>query len=382
MGRGTATGAFVLASAAMRSSAVHPILRAVGQACATLAAVALLAWPAGAEGTAGADQGAGAIVNYPSLQLRGFTNFDYTASDAPNGATGFDLGQFVLHLVSSLDRKVNYFGEVSVTPRSSAYSIEVERSFVRYDHNDAFKVSAGRFHTQIGYWNTAFHHGLWLQTTVSRPEQIRFGTVFVPVHFVGALVEGKIPSGAAGLGYSAGVGNGRSEILSRAGDAGDPNPNRAWIVQLMARPTHLYGLEAGTSVYRDRLSPASGPGFEEWIVSGYGVLTRESPELLAEGIAVRHENAAGSDFESYAYYLQTAYRLPGGASALKPYIRYEHLDIASGEPVFALPDEEVVIGGMRVDLVDLAAIKVEYRNQLTAGTERSHTFLVQTSLTF
>jgi len=37
---------------------------------------------------------------------------------------------------------------------------------IRYDYNDFFKLSFGRYHTPINYWNTAFHHGLWLQTTI------------------------------------------------------------------------------------------------------------------------------------------------------------------------------------------------------------------------
>jgi len=351
--------------------------------CTGFVASACLSGSALAEGIpSGTADETAARPTYPSLQFRGFTDFDYTTSDEPSGTTGFDLGQVVLHMVSPLARKVNYFGEVSVTPRNTGYGIEVERSFVRYDHNDFFKVSVGRFHTQIGYWNTAFHHGLWLQTTVGRPDQIRFGTTFVPVHFVGAQVEGKIPSGDAGLGYSAAVGNGRSEILSRAGDNGDLNPNRAWIAQLMARPTHLYGLEVGSSVYHDVLSNSSGLEFKEWIVSGYGALTRETPELIGEVILVRHEDMAGVDFDSYSFYVQGAYRLPGAASMFKPYARYEQMDIADAEPVFTLSDEQVVIGGLRMDVAELVAIKVEYRNQLRTGPGRSNTLLVQTSLTF
>lgn len=321
-------------------------------------------------------------ASYPSLQLRGFTDFNYRTSDGANGSEGFNLGQFVLHAVSPLARKVNYFGEITVLPRSNSYTIEVERSFIRYDYNDAFKLSLGRYHTQLGYWNTAYHHGLWLQTTASRPEQVRFGTEFVPVHFVGVLAEGNIPSGATGLGYSVGLGNGRSEILSRAGDAGDPNPNRAWIAQLVARPGHSYGFEVGASVYRDLLSTAGGPSIHEWIASGFAVLTRESPEVMLEGITVRHEDASGLHYDSHAFYGQLAYRLPGAAAKFMPYIRYERMEIAETDPVFALPDLEVVLGGVRVDFVELAALKLEYRNDLASGTGRSNTLIAQASLTF
>ncbi len=349
--------------------------------CAGALAVAGSATLAGA--VRAAESVSAATQTYPSLQIRGFTDFDYMSSDEPNGTTGFDLGQLVLHMVSPLARKVNYFGEITVTPKDNGYGIEVERSFVRYDHNDWFKVSAGRFHTQLGYWNTAFHHGLWLQTTVGRPEQIRFGTTFVPVHFVGAQIEGKIPSGDAGLGYSAGIGNGRSEILSRAGDAGDPNPNRAWIAQVMARPLHLYGFEAGASVYHDRLSTMGGPTYREWIGSGYAALTHETPELIGELFLVQHEDPAGTTYDSHAFYVQAAYRLPVWHSMFKPYARYEELDVSETDPVYGtLWDKQVALGGVRVDVADLVALKAEYRNELGRGAQRSNTFQAQACLTF
>src|SRR5467141_1305264 len=64
----------------------------------------------------------GAPETYPSLHIRGFTDFDYSTSDAHGGRpSGFELGQFVLHLVSPLAKKVTYFGEVSATPKSTQF---------------------------------------------------------------------------------------------------------------------------------------------------------------------------------------------------------------------------------------------------------------------
>ena len=325
----------------------------------------------------------GGEESYPSLNIRGFSDIVYVTSDHPTDDNGFELGQFVLHLTSALAKKTAYFGELSATPRKDEFRFEVERSFIRYDYNDAFKISFGRYHTPIGYWNTAFHHGLWLQTTVRRPEQIRFGGELVPVHFIGVIAEGRIPSGTAGLGYAAGLGNGRSEILSRAGDAGDPNSNRAWLVQLTARPIVPFGFEAGTSIYRDKLELSNGPSFGEWIGSAHMVWTGESPELLSEYVVVRHEDkVTGTHYDSRAFYVQAAYRLPGEAQFAKPYARYEKIDVASGEPIFSFPDIQVVTAGIRFDVIALAAFKAEYRNELRDGFGRVNTMLLQTSFTF
>src|SRR6185437_10838677 len=102
--------------------------------------------------------------HYPSLQIRGFGDVNFSASDQKGSVSGFNLGQFVLHFASPLSRKVSYFGEVSFTAQPANYELQVERSIIRYDYNDYFKISFGKYHTPIGYWNAAFHHGAWLQT--------------------------------------------------------------------------------------------------------------------------------------------------------------------------------------------------------------------------
>src|SRR5467141_3110975 len=225
-------------------------------------------------------------THYPSLQIRGFGDVDFSATDQQGATSGFNLGQLDLHLASALSPKVTYFGEVTFNAQPTGYTVEVERSIIRYDYTDYFKLSFGRYHTPVGYWNTAFHHGAWLQTTISRPDFVRFGGTFIPVHFVGFLAEGNIPSGGAGLSYNVGVGNGRGSIISRPGDAGDNNNNRAWVANLYSRPTKLYGLQMGVSVYRDKITLPNtlpnGNDFREWISGAHVVWTKETPELLAE----------------------------------------------------------------------------------------------------
>jgi len=113
----------------------------------------------------------------PTLHLAGFSDFNFVASGQKGAKSGFNEGQFILHVTSQLARKTSYFGELSVTARSDAglgtppvpgFNVEVERSIIRYEQNDFFKVSYGRYHTPINYWNTQFHHGSWLQTTAGR----------------------------------------------------------------------------------------------------------------------------------------------------------------------------------------------------------------------
>src|SRR2546428_3421532 len=329
-------------------------------------------------------------VHYPSLQIRGFGDIDFSATDQKGSVSGFDLGQFVLHLASPLSQKVSYFGEVSFTAQPNTYEVNVERTIIRYDYNDYFKMSFGKYHTPIGYWNTAFHHGAWLQTTISRPEMVKIGGTFTPIHFVGLLAEGNLPSGGLGLGYSVGLGNGRSSILSKAGDSGDSNDNRAWVASVFARPTRFYGLQLGGSVYGDKLSPQPGNNFSELITAADVVWTKERPEFLSEFANVHHRDLRTSQiFNSQAFYIQLAYRLPWLEDKWKPYYRFEYIHRPLNEPVWdvsGVSSVEDLVGstvGVRYDITNYAAFKGEYRNQRTGVDEpRVNGAFFQTAFTF
>ena len=323
-------------------------------------------------------------AHYPSLQIRGFAEVDFSATDQKGITSGFNMGQFVLHLASPLSRKVSYFGEVTFNAQPNGYTVEVERSIIRYDYNDYFKISFGRYHTPIGYWNNAFHHGAWLQTTISRPEMVKFGGTFIPTHFVGFLAEGNIPSGGAGLGYSFGVGNGRSSIVSRAGDAGDSNNNRAWVANIIARPARFYGLQFGASVYRDRITLTDGRGFREWITAAHLVWAKENPEILAEFANVHHRQIL-TDLvaNSQAFYVQLGYRLPWLEKTLKPYYRFEYIHTPLSEQILNSGDLVGSTLGLRYDISSYAAFKGEYRHTKRQATDpRVNGLFLQTSFTF
>jgi hypothetical protein len=310
--------------------------------------------------------------HYPSLSVGGFG--DTTFSGTGRGTSRyFNIGQQVLHFTSALGPKTHAFAELSFTPRSDAgtgtppatgFNAEVERAIVRLDHSDQLKFSFGRYHTPINWWNTAFHHGLWLQTSISRPEMARFGGQFIPVHFIGALIEGALPTGMLNLNYNVGIGNGRGNVVSRGGDAGDANSELAWLVNLFARPEQVYGLQIGGSVYQDKIVlPNGGPQYRETILSGHLVLQKETPEVIAEYAHVDHKQVGGPTLKSEGYYVQVAYRLPGLYRTLKPYFRYEKMGIPTGEPIFTgVPCLRGSLFGVRYDIADYVAFKAEYRD--------------------
>jgi hypothetical protein len=304
---------------------------------------------------------------YPSLKIAGFGDFEYGATDddAADVDSTFQQGQFVLQFVSALSVQWSFFAELTLSATDDNFESDLERGFIKYDHNDHFKIAFGRFHTPISWWNTAFHHGAWLQTTITRPEVTRFGGEFVPVHYVGTIAEGSIPSGSANLGYLAGVGNGRHENIARPGDAGDINSERAIVARLNSRPDGLFGLEAGIAYYGDKITLESGDEYDERIGNVFVVYSRETPEVIAEYHYLERENIATREsFSSDGFYAQFAYRLPVWKDRLKPYARYERVDVDDAEPVFASQDDrDGYTVGLRLDVSTFVAVKVEYRRQ-------------------
>ena len=83
--------------------------------------------------------------SYPNLKIGGFSDFNFFASDEDGGArgsSGFKEGQFVLHFVSEIADRIDFFAEVSMTSREeNDLKIERERVLIKDTHNDYLKIS-------------------------------------------------------------------------------------------------------------------------------------------------------------------------------------------------------------------------------------------------
>jgi hypothetical protein len=93
------------------------------------------------------------------------------------------------------------------------FGIDIERLQLTYRANPYFQLTGGRFHTAIGYYNTAYHHGTWFQTATGRPFMYDFEDSggILPVHSVGASAEGDVRGAEKiGLHWIAEMSNGRS----------------------------------------------------------------------------------------------------------------------------------------------------------------------------
>ena len=309
------------------------------------------------------------------LRIRGFGDVSLHGDTQKVDTTAFTLGQLDLFISSDISDRFKFLGEIVfeagpssyygvVQGTENEYSVDVERYLMQYAYNDYLNIAAGRGHTAIGYYNTAYHHSSWLQTTTDRPFLFSFedhGGI-LPVHTVGASASGLIPSGPLGLHYVAEVGNGRE---SRTPFVSSPVQNvisdlnhKAYNLALFARPEALRGLQTGISVYRDLLAPLNTQKVNETIVAAHAVLIRPRYEWLTEALLDRHAPAgAGKAFNTPGFYTLASRQL----GSFRPYVRYQYVNVAKDEPIF--PDVGLRYGpsvGLRYDATESVALKFQY----------------------
>jgi hypothetical protein len=309
------------------------------------------------------------------LQIRGFGDISLHGDTQKGDTTSFSLGQLDLFVTSDVSDRFKFLSEIvfeagptniygDVVGEPNSFGVDIERYLLQYSHNDYFNISAGRVHTAIGYYNTAYHHSTWLQTTTGRPFLFAFEDEggILPIHTVGASVSGQIPSGQLGLHYVAEVGNGRA---SRTPLTEEPVQNeiddqnhKAFNLALFARPEAVRGLQTGFSFYRDVLSPENQPKIGESIFAAHAILVRPRYEWLNEVLLDRHAvEGTPAVYNTPGFYSQVSRQF----GPYRPYLRYQYVNAPNGEPVF--PDVQLRHGpsaGVRFDASESVALKFQY----------------------
>lgn len=331
------------------------------------------------------------------LRIRGFGDVSLHGDTYKGDTTSFSLGQLDLFITSDVSDKFKFLSEVVFeggpdniygvnVGEANTFGVDIERYVLQYSPNDWFNLSAGRQHTAIGYYNTAYHHSTWLQTTTDRPFLFEFedrGGI-LPIHMVGASATGLLPVGSLGLHYIAEVGNGRASrnplLEEPVQNEIDDENGKAFNLGFFARPEALEGLQFGFSLYRDRLAPTGLPKIGELIPAVHAVLIRPKFEWLNEALLVRHAVAGTSNvFHTPAFYSQVSRQF----GSYRPYLRYEYMNVPAGEPIF--PDLTLRYGpsvGIRYDASESVALKFQYDSTALRGQPAIDGLKMQLGFTF
>jgi len=333
----------------------------------------------------------------PALKIRGFYDLNFGAGTNSNplvfpivtgGRSTFQTGEFDLFMSSKLTNKLSFVSELVIgSDKGNGWGLDIERVQLTYKASKYLEVSGGRFHTSIGYYNTAFHHGTWFQTAGGRPFMYYFEDSggLLPVHGVGMTTTGLVPgTGSLGLHWIAEISNGHSAdptgpaVQNFASD----KTSKAYNFATYIKPMWAQGLQIGGSYYRDRIFPAETGirRVDQAISSGYVVYNNSVWEFLGEGVLLsNHLYGTNKSYNTPLSYGQISRKF----GSFRPYVRYQFVNAIAGDPVnqftgrYAGPSI-----GLRKDVTDYAAVKVQYNLLKQRLVPTANGLLVQMAFTF
>jgi hypothetical protein len=321
------------------------------------------------------------------MRIRGFGDVTFHGDNRKGDTTSFTLGQLNLFVTSDISEKFRLLSEIVFEADDrNAIGVDIERLLLQYSPNDYLRVAAGRYHTAIGYYNTAYHHSTWLQTATGRPFLFEFeddGGI-LPIHNVGVSASGLVPgSGKVQLHYVAEVGNGRasrSPLSEPVQNVVDENNTKSVNFGVFATPDAVRGLQLGFSIYHDRLQPAREPRIGETIFAAHAVLVRPTFEWLNEVLDIRHApDGSPRAFNTPGFYSQISKRF----GSYRPYFRYQYVNGSDAEPVF--PDVGLRHGpsaGVRFDASESVALKLQYDRTFLRHGDAFNSLALQMGFTF
>lgn len=339
------------------------------------------------------------IPHGPALHIRGFFDFNfdkglaaqnlqYPAGTTPNAT--FRAGEFDLFMTSQLSDRLSFLAElVFGVDQTNNFDTDIERFQLTYRPTKYFEISGGRFHSDIGYYNTAFHHGTWFSTATGRPFMYYWedsGGV-LPVHEVGVTATGFVPgSGNANLHWTVEIGDGSSElgspnfgdgVQSFASDRNRKDLNFAFY----SKPEWLPGLQFGGSFMTGELIPFSGvvPKVNQTISSAYAVFINSQWEFMNEAVLLHHQIPNGRSYNSPLSYTQLAYRI----GKYHPYFRFQENNIPNNDPVAQFTGRyEGPSVGLRMDYFTYAALKLQFNRIYLRNASAQNGLELQMAFTF
>ncbi len=346
-----------------------------------------------------------------AVEFEGFGSVSYHnhdvkrdhASRSGEYPEGFTLGGFNLYAFQEIGEGTSAFAEFIIGDYTE--EIEMERLWIKRAFSPAFEFKAGLVESPLGYWNRTYHQGgQLLQDTISRPFFLNYedqaGAIF-PMVSVGLEVGGTLSAGAGELDYVMVLGNGMSIDTSKSSDVphggavamgsaseiqinmlGDPADDKLFILRAAYRfprlPLQIGLFGMNNPVVESGRTGAKGV-FGEKLVSQMVVGTDlhfslNGFEAIAEYYNTTNDDELGNvDLDSsHAYYLQLGYQL---TKKLKPLYRYVRLGFDQADPYFrylGLEEQEHNVVGLRYDLDESNALKLEVHHMRFDSREEYH----------
>ncbi len=278
------------------------------------------------------------------LPLHGFADVGagWSSGADTQKLRGFSVGTLDLYLTPQFGDRVKALAEIAFEfERDGKGEVEIERLQLGYTVSDALTVWAGRFHTPIGLWNTSYHHGANLQTSIYRPRFVEFEDKggIIPAHSVGLWASGKTRLGGGKLTYDSylsngpRINNGRLDPNTFTDDSSGKmlgfNLGYQLAGPLGGLTTGLHGF--GSTVTANANSGATLGQTRLRMGGAYFGYDADDWEAIGEYYGFRNtEQAGGAARSSRAWFVHVG-RTYG---SLTPFVRYEQASLDSQDNYF------------------------------------------------
>ena len=283
---------------------------------------------------------------------------------------GADVGELDFFLTPRLGSRTRALFELNFEVGSDGtVGVDLERAQIGYQFADSATVWLGRFHTPYGYYNTAFHHGQQIATSLRRPRFIDFedhGGI-MPAHTVGAWLTGSERVGDQRLTYDVYIGNsqritGGALDMNNAGNTHGSTIVGGNLGLLLSGA--LDGLKVGVDAFQTRIEDEDqSPAYVTQVRSfgTYAAYDTDNWEDIAEFHVFSNQDLTGhtGTHHSDAGFVQIGYR----AGRYTPYARYERGAFQQSDRFFAAQTNgssyyrEAL--GLRFDVDLVSALKLE-----------------------
>ena len=332
------------------------------------------------------------VIELPKLNIRGFGDAGWNFSKTGQTKTdSFFIGQIDFLITSKLTEHASTLVEFYFNnPPDNTSPINLPRALIQYSVSNELNLRLGLMHTMIGYWNHAYHHGNYLQTSYSRPEIWRYDRIYLPIHTMGVQLFGVKNLEKIDVDYTLGVYNGRGPTGGNQREVDNNDPKAVGLVFGFTPHGFIPGLTVGGTIYGDKIpaNPTATPPtvarslpMTERILGSHVVYRLNKLQVIGELFHIYHDDMSSQrTYKTSAYYVQTEYAL----NQFTPYARFDYINFGNGDPLYApnVIDVNRYTVGTRWDFMSWNALKLEYSYSDNKDTLDNQLIVINVSFTF
>jgi len=336
------------------------------------------------------------IITMPAqaFEFGAMGDASYNSTNETGASNNFAIGGLDMFARKEIDENTEAFIEYVFENDGGGFVLDVERLYVKRKLNDTMRVGIGRFHSQLGYWNNTFHHGVIMQDTFSRPSFLDFedgDNAILPTHAIGVWFEGMVGP----VGYEFAVANntfldtGSSPDLEIGiGNVQDYSDAKTFFYRFTYSPnsdldigvfgktgdviesgdgTSAFGLSQGDTIVKQTIMGADFRyNYDKlYLLAEYFNLDNSASSAVKASSPTALSTTSGS---GDAYYVQAGYQ---ATDTLRPVIRYESSKHDNDAYFSTLAKQEYTanVVALRYDLDDSNVLTFQYKKSSPDGAD-------------